>query len=121
MRGLLCSRCNRDLLGSAWDSLALVVALWHYMNTPPAGGAWLPPEAQPSLAPVESATRPSAASEPELVVIGQASAKKRGAAATAAEAAECTRPHYLPVGSESVPGKRGVWRVFVEPDGDPPF
>lgn len=121
VRGLLCSRCNHDLLGSAWDSLALATALWHYMNTPPASGEWVPPEAQPRLAPVESATRPSAASEPELVVIGQAPAKKRGAASTAAETAECTRPHFLPVGAESVPGKRGVWKVWVEPDGDPPF
>ena len=121
VRGLLCSRCNHDLLGAAWDSLALATALWHYMNSPPASGEWVPPEAQPRLAPVESATRPSAASEPELVVIGQAPAKKRGAASTAAETAECTRPHFLPVGAESVPGRRGVWKVWVEPDGDPPF
>ena len=44
VRGLLCSRCNHDLLGSAWDSLALASALWHYLNTPPAGGDWRPPE-----------------------------------------------------------------------------
>lgn len=121
VRGLLCSRCNHDLLGSAWDSLALATALWHYMNTPPASGAWLPPEAQPRLAPVEDATRPSAAPALELAVIGQASPKRSGGRNVAPEAPECTRPHFLPVGSESVPGKRGVWKVWVEPDGDPPF
>lgn len=121
VRGLLCSRCNHDLLGSAWDSLALATALWHYMNTPPASGSWLPPEAQPRLAPMEDATRPSKPSEPELAVIGQASPKRSGGRNVAPEAPECTRPHFLPVGSESVPGKRGVWKVFVEPDGDPPF
>lgn len=121
VRGLLCSRCNHDLLGSAWDSLALATALWHYMNTPPAGGAWLPPEAQPRLAPVEDATRPSAAPALELAAIGQASPKRSGGRNAAPESPECTRPHFLPVGSESVPGKRGVWKVYVEPDGDPPF
>lgn len=121
VRGLLCSRCNHDLLGSAWDSLALATALWHYMNTPPASGSWLPPEAQPRLAPVEDATSPSKPLEPELAVIGQAFPKRSGGRNVAPEAPECTRPHFLPVGSESVPGKRGVWKVFVEPDGDPPF
>jgi hypothetical protein len=121
VRGLLCSRCNHDLLGSAWDSLALAVALWHYMNTPPAGGAWVPPEAQPRLAPVDGAVRPSPDAGDDLAIVSTRSAKSAGAGRTAPDAAECTRPHVIPVGAESVPGKRGVWRVWVEPDGDPPF
>lgn len=121
VRGLLCSRCNHDLLGSAWDSLAMAVALWHYMNTPPAGGAWVPPEAQPRLAPADSAVRPSPASADDLGIITTRGAKGAGAGRMAPDAAECTRPHVIPVGAESVPGKRGVWRVWVEPDGDPPF
>lgn len=44
VRGLLCSRCNHDLMGSAWDSMAMALALWHYMNTPPTSGAWRAPE-----------------------------------------------------------------------------
>jgi hypothetical protein len=44
VRGLLCSRCNHDLMGSAWDSGAIALALWHYLNTPPAGGSWKAPE-----------------------------------------------------------------------------
>lgn len=51
VRGLLCSRCNHDLMGSAWDSLNLAAALWHYLNTPPTGGHWMPPEDRPPLGP----------------------------------------------------------------------
>jgi hypothetical protein len=121
VRGLLCSRCNHDLLGSAWDSLAMAVALWHYMDTPPAGGAWVPPEAQPRLAPVEGAVRPSPASGDDLAIVSTRAAKSSGAGRTAPDADECTRPHVIPVGAESVPGKRGVWRIWCEPDSDPPF
>lgn len=125
VRGLLCSRCNHELMGSAWDSLAIASALWHYMNTPPAGGSWMPPEAQARLAPVEDAARgavrPSPASEGDLAIVARHSGKKPGAANVASGEGECTRPHVIPVGSESVPGKRGVWRYYVEPDGDPPF
>lgn len=121
VRGLLCSRCNHDLLGSAWDSLAMAVALWHYMNTPPAGGAWVPPEAQPRLMPVDGAVRPSPASGDDLPIDTRRGAKSSTRANVAAVGTECERPHVIPVGAESVPGKRGVWRVWVEPDGDPPF
>lgn len=49
VRGLLCSRCNHDLMGSAWDSINLAAALWHYLNTPPTSGQWAPPENRPPL------------------------------------------------------------------------
>lgn len=51
VRGLLCSRCNHDLMGAAWDSSNMAAALWHYLNTPPTGGAWMPPENRPPLGP----------------------------------------------------------------------
>lgn len=123
VRGLLCSRCNHDLLGSAWDSLAVAVALWHYMNTPPAGGAWVPPEAQPRLAPVDGAVRPSPASGDDLAIVSTRAAKSSGAGSTAPDAAECTRTHYRPAGSVSDPSGPGYWRIYVE-DGaevEPPF
>lgn len=44
VRGLLCSRCNHDLMGAAWDSSAMALALWHYINTPPTSGTWVAPE-----------------------------------------------------------------------------
>lgn len=122
VRGLLCSRCNHDLMGSAWDSLALVAALWHYLNTPPALGSWLPPEKAPTIGVLESAESPADAVDPLLAVVTRVSGKKAPTPPPSAGTAdECTRPHVLPVGSESVPGKRGVWRVFVEEGGDPPF
>src|SRR5690606_16122139 len=67
VRGLLCSRCNHDLMGSAWDSMAMAAALWHYMNTPPATGAWVPPERQPQLMVSSGAQRPVETSEPAPV------------------------------------------------------
>lgn len=122
VRGLLCSRCNHDLMGAAWDSLAIAVALWHYLNTPPAGGSWLPPELAPALMPVEGAVRPSPGLDADLAIVSRPNAKSsRKAASRAGETEECARPHVIPVGSESVPGKRGVWRVWCEPDSDPPF
>lgn len=121
VRGLLCSRCNHDLMGAAWDSLAIAVALWHYLNTPPAGGAWLPPEAAPGLMPVEGAVRPSPASDPLAGIVTRRDAKpSRAANVASATAGNAERP-AIPVGAIAVPGKRGVWQVWVEPDGDAPF
>lgn len=124
VRGLLCGRCNHDLLGSAWDSLAMSVALWHYLNTPPATGAWVPPEAQPRLMPVEDATRPADGLDPVPAIVtrhGHGNAKATPSSAGAG--AECGRPHVFPVGAVSMPGKRGVYLVYADddPDGDAPF
>lgn len=121
VRGLLCSRCNHDLMGSAWDSMAMVTALWHYMNTPPAMGGWVVPEAQPQLAPVETAERPPKPSgDPMALVVSRHEKPAERGAGDVVEA-ECGRPHTIPVGAVSVPGKRGVWRIWVDPEGDAPF
>lgn len=119
--GLLCSRCNKEFKGSAWDSMAMVVALWHYMNTPPALGAWLPPEEAPTIGVLESATRPVDAADPVAGLVTRAGNGSARGADVAPIVAECTKTHVLPVGSESVPGKRGVYRVYVAGDGDTPF
>lgn len=91
VRGLLCSRCNHDLLGSAWDSLAVASALWHYLNTPPAGGAWSPPETAPPLGPVatDSAARGAVrpADAPATLGLVSASGKTRPALSAALERA----------------------------------
>lgn len=119
VRGLLCSRCNHDLMGSAWDSIALVVALWHYLNTPPASGAWLPPEKAPKLGILENAQRLSNAPDPlSGVVVHGGPAGAQGVSVASAAADSCPAPHYLPVGSEGVPGKPGLWRYFVEANGE---
>lgn len=76
VRGLLCSRCNHDLMGSAWDSRAMATALWHYMATPPTSGAWLPPERAPQLVPESGAQRPPAASGLNLALPSDAGKKR---------------------------------------------
>lgn len=43
-RGLLCSKCNHELLGAAHDSVQILVNAVAYMRTPPFTGEWsLPP------------------------------------------------------------------------------
>ena len=122
VRGLLCSRCNHDLMGAAWDSLAIAVALWHYLNTPPASGLWLPPERAPLLAPVDGPRKGEAPDRPRVVAQrGKMALKHKEALA----AGECARPHIIPVGSKpvKVDGKkrRGAWRYFVEEGAEAPF
>lgn len=142
VRGLLCSRCNHDLLGSAWDSLALATALWHYLNTPPATGAWLPPEkaaplvASPSEAHEHDA--PVVAKPKGLGLAGAGSSSSSAATAvdpekplwrmtkdelrevqTAANAG-CSRTHYAPLGSIPMPDALGTWLVWRGDDEQPP-
>lgn len=102
VRGLLCSRCNHDLLGSAWDSLALASALWHYLNTPPAAGDWLPPErrAAPTLGDERPAPRPSSADGFVVASAGRTrprSGQGGDALAAALERAHEPREPYAPV------------------------
>lgn len=129
VRGLLCSRCNHDLMGSAWDSMAIASALWHYLNTPPASGAWVRPEDQPMLAAVEDATSPAKPSGGEVDSLvtnaGNGSARPQGKPGSklAAQVPDCTVPHFLPAGAISVPGKKGLWKVWAsgDPSSDAPF
>ena len=123
VRGLLCARCNHDLLGSAWDSMAMATALWHYMNTPPASGQWEPPESAPPLMPEKRAVRPAEASSPanDLVAIHSGKPAQRGARQAATAEERCTLPHMLPVGVTPVPDKPGLWRIYAEPGAPPPF
>lgn len=70
VRGLLCSRCNHELMGAAWDSEAMALALWHYINTPPTSGSWRPPElglVRPGERGPESPSKPSGLESGELV------------------------------------------------------
>lgn len=102
VRGLLCSRCNHDLLGSAWDSLALASALWHYLNTPPAAGDWIAPETRPAptLSDERPAPRPSAPpafASPSDGRSAPRSAQGGDALAAALERARAPREPYAPV------------------------
>lgn len=42
VRGLLCGRCNHDLLGAGFDSKIKMWAAYVYLDTPPATGSWTP-------------------------------------------------------------------------------
>ena len=44
VRGLLCKRCNHDLLGAAFDSIRILEAAVRYLKNPPATGRWVAPE-----------------------------------------------------------------------------
>jgi len=131
VRGLLCSRCNHDLMGSAWDSMAMATSLWHYMNTPPASGAWMPPETAAQLEAVGGAQRPAKGSGLESLPLvtnaGNASQRASGAAKApdSGEVPDCSRKHYLPTGAVGDPHGPGYWRVYVEAGAElevaPPF
>lgn len=131
VRGLLCGRCNHDLMGSAWDSMAMATALWHYMNTPPASGSWLSPETAPQLEATGGAVRPSKGtafeSTPLVTNAGNAGQRANGTAKRSdpVVAAECVKTHYRPTGSIADPTGPGYWRVYVEDNVElevaPPF
>ncbi len=45
VRGLLCSRCNHELLGAAHDSAQVLINALEYLTRPPSTGEWvLPPK-----------------------------------------------------------------------------
>lgn len=50
-RGLLCSRCNHELLGAAHDSLRILESAVYYMRNPPTSGRWVPAAAGAEPAP----------------------------------------------------------------------
>lgn len=105
VRGLLCggkdsSGCN-FAIGLLHDDVEIIRAAVRYMENPPAQSKqWR----RPKNADGSRFTPPSANGKP----------------AKSAEDEACSRPHFLPVGSESVPGQPGVYRVYVE-NGTPPF
>lgn len=118
VRGLACAKCNHELLGSAHDSLAMVTAAWHYLNTPPASGAWLPLDQQPRLGPLDAEAATVAPAD-DIVTF-----ETPTTAALPLEDGVCTRPHAAPAGSVNVPGQPGYWRTYVLGGvevGAPPF
>jgi hypothetical protein len=44
VRGLLCQRCNHELLGAAHDSIHILRNAVTYLGTPPMSGEWQLPE-----------------------------------------------------------------------------
>lgn len=95
VRGLLCGRCNHDLLGAGFDSVDVLAAAVDYLTTPPAAGAWAPPETKERPS---AATRPADAPAPLGLVSAHGVAKP--ALAAALERAEGqSREVYAPLRS----------------------
>ena len=59
VRGLLCKRCNRDLLGAAFDNVKILRAAVYYLENPPASSDWTIDERN------EFASRPATARREE--------------------------------------------------------
>lgn len=119
VRGLLCSgdpSCNHSLLGGAHDDARMLWNAYVYLLSPPAtrgSKAWWP--FLDSLPPAALVTSDSPFTKPGGAGSGQV-------VDPAISPFTCDREHYLPAGSQSVPGKRGVWRVWTsDGDGDEPF
>lgn len=88
-RGLLCGRCNHELLGAGFDSREILMAAVAYLDTPPTSGLWRAPEEaavaegvktkrlvdpgqydRPGAARPESTVAPRGMSANELVALG---------------------------------------------------
>lgn len=142
VRGLLNSRCNHELLGSAHDEPR---ALWNaflYLLAPPAAlrspGAWerfLNNHPMPSMNEVKQLAN-LVPKEPTSWSPGDGPmnpfsipGRDKGWAPSdnkefAHDETACSKgAHFLPSGSESVPGKKGMWRYWfsTDPDTDAPF
>jgi hypothetical protein len=124
VRGLLCSRCNHDLLGAGWDSGAMLLAAWHYLNTPPTSGVWVNPE--------RGLVAPSTvAAEDEPVVADPAGSGTRGTPKASTgrtaplppgvEHVYCGDPTHL-VALGSAKDEHGFYRLYAAAgDERPPF
>lgn len=123
VRGILNTRINHELLGAAHDDAEILWRAYVYLRHPPASDD------------VESWEQLMALNEPPEIVVakprelpaftlpGKGRSKPKEKVDRTREE-YCDRGvHYLPVGSDSIPGKKGVWRYLVsdEPDSDHPF
>jgi len=124
--GLLCSRCNHDLKGAAWDSMAIAQALWHYMNTPPTSGNWVTPERQQPLSAAVTDQEPKPL---PFATVGQKApqATTQPQPATRERTGALAEIHAMtPEGLELIGGtrdERGAVRIYVprSADAPPPF
>lgn len=113
VRGLLCARCNHDLLGGGHDSPLRLLAGWHYLNAPPTSGMWRNPDDGLPV-PGEGAGGPSAG-EPAFDDLDPPDHVPAGVAA-----AQESSPYQF-VGSGKDP-ERGRFLVYIaKGETRPPF
>lgn len=108
VRGLLCKRCNRDLLGAAHDGKPILLAGWHYLNTPPSSGVWVAPEAGQAQPGESGAQRPSNA-------FGKPSGGKPAAGAAADVAPSVFAPGWRWVDPVLVADAYAAFTEYFEP------
>lgn len=121
VRGLLCSgdpSCNHSLLGGAHDDARMLWNGYVYLLNPPAQMSrkdWW--KFLDSIVPATPMVTPAASS------FRKPSGKKAAPEPIQPVALSCDREHFLPAGSEAVPGKQGVYRVWTSDDkgSDEPF
>lgn len=110
-RGLLCGRCNHDLLGSAHDSVNILAAAIAYLDTPPTGGAWSSPES--------SGTPKAGEPADDFLSFGEAPPARGVEGSGAVLDGKCSAYHYRPLGGGR--DARGAYRVYVGDDDPVPF
>lgn len=109
VRGLLCKSCNKGILGSAHDSLNMLMAAVAYLDTPPTSGLWRAPEEQA----VAEAVRTKRLVDPgQYDRPGKTEIVTPGRTVTAGELVALG-------GGVDESGK--FYRVYGRPDGPPPF
>lgn len=122
VRGLLCGRCNHELLGAGFDSPLVLLSAWHYLNTPPATGAWIKPE-DGLAAPDTTKVIPEA---PEDAILDPVERKPKSSKPDRplppnVSRATCDDPRHL-VALGSASDERGFYRLYAEAgDERPPF
>lgn len=121
VRGLLCSRCNHDLLGSAWDSMAMALALWHYMNTPPATGEWIAPELGLEAPGAVSPSKPSEPVDDGFATVGEKApgrAISQGSGPILSSSSMTEADFTLAGGSRD---EKGTYKIYHRRGDPPPF
>lgn len=108
-RGLLCGRCNHELLGAGFDSREILMAAVAYLDTPPTSGLWRAPEEQAVAEAVKTK---------RLVDPGQYD--RPGKTETVAPGRTVTAGELVALGG-GVDESGKFYRVYGRPDGPPPF
>lgn len=124
VRGLLCSRCNHELLGHGHDSAAVLQAAVDYLTTPPAMGTWTAPEDKDKGKPASAPPR-----DDGLEFVGAdgktAVESKAAPVVTAGRRRVSALPNLLAVPeTEREAYSAGYWAAFGDrfpPTGDEPF
>jgi hypothetical protein len=113
VRGLLCGRCNHELLGAGWDSRNVLIAAVNYLDTPPASGHWRPPES------LDPDGETAGFAEPETPAWAGGTATEPRAESRTGIPSRMTIDELMLVGGSR--DERGVYRIYYREGEPPPF